>query len=70
MRMKETPQERYFPPVEAAKYLGDIVTERTLANWRSQGRGPKYTKFGPKVAYGKSHLDEYAAANLRNPGAV
>lgn len=34
---------------EAAKYLG--VSERTLANWRAEKRGPQFYKPSEKLTY-------------------
>jgi hypothetical protein len=47
----------------------DMVAERlhlakgTLANWRYRGEGPKYTKFGRKVRYLWSDLEDWAKSN-------
>lgn len=38
-------------PAELAVMLGK--SPRTLANWRSNGRGPKYLKLGPEPPAGK-----------------
>ena len=41
----------YLTPKElVARYRGTI-TIRTLANWRSSGEGPAYTKIGGRVLY-------------------
>lgn len=41
----------YLTPAElVARYKG-AVTIRTLANWRSSGDGPAYTKVGGRVLY-------------------
>lgn len=43
---------------EASKYLG--IEPRTLENWRSSGKGPKFYKpTGKLVFYFKSDLDEW-----------
>lgn len=43
--------EEYLTPVElVARYKG-AITIRTLANWRSSGDGPAYTKVGGRVLY-------------------
>ena len=52
---------------EAAKYLG--LGLRTLDNWRSQGRGPRYLKLGSRVIYPLQELDAFKAANLRQSTA-
>lgn len=31
-------------PAEVAAFLGGEFSEKTLANWRSAGKGPKYIK--------------------------
>ena len=44
------------------------VSNRTLENWRQRGLGPRWTKFGSRVAY---HVDEvlaYEAAHFFNGG--
>lgn len=50
---------------EAAKYLG--IRPTTLACWRSQGKGPAYTKLG-RIVYKKSDLDSYKAARRVEEG--
>ena len=40
------------------RWLG-LVTEKTLANWRCVGDGPRYTKIGGKVAYSVEAVEEY-----------
>ena len=42
-------------PRNAARYLGR--EEKTLAQWRSQGKGPKYVKLNGRVFYFKDDLD-------------
>lgn len=46
---------------EAASILG--LSERTLANWRTQGRGPKFQKLGSRVGYLRTDLKKYLKAN-------
>ncbi len=43
----------------AATYLG--LAPKTLAMWRSQGKGPSYTKRG-RIFYFKNDLDEWLNA--------
>jgi hypothetical protein len=38
-------------PEEFAAMIG--LSPRTIANWRSNGRGPKYLKLGPEPPAGK-----------------
>lgn len=42
---------------QAAKYLG--VAPQTLANWHTQGRGPKSMKLGGKVFYWLADLEAF-----------
>jgi predicted DNA-binding transcriptional regulator AlpA len=39
-------QESLATPAEVAAYLGGEFSEKTLANWRSAGKGPLYVKLG------------------------
>lgn len=41
----------YLTPTELASRWKDLITLKTLANWRSQGDGPAYTKIGGRVMY-------------------
>jgi hypothetical protein len=52
----------YLTPAElVARYRGTI-TIRTLANWRSTGEGPRYTKVGGRVLYPMFGVIEWEAA--------
>lgn len=52
----------YLTPAElVARYRGTI-TVRTLANWRSTGEGPRYTKVGGRVLYPVQGVIEWEAA--------
>ena len=52
----------YFSATEGAEYLG--LPPQTLANWRSQGRGPRYAKLGSRVVYGRADLKGFFEANI------
>ena len=53
-----------FDTSAAAVYLG--VAPKTLANWRSQGKGPKYRKYSRRcVRYFKPDLDRWADTGTR-----
>lgn len=42
---------QYFTPADlVARYMGK-VSERTLANWRSAGTSPPFTKIGGRILY-------------------
>lgn len=62
---------RALPPAHAARYLG-VVTEKTLANWRSLGMGPPFVRVGEgklaRVAYRRGDLDAWLDAHLVSPG--
>lgn len=42
---------QYLTPAELVDRYKRTITIRTLANWRSTGDGPKYTKIGGRVLY-------------------
>jgi predicted DNA-binding transcriptional regulator AlpA len=42
---------------EAAAYLQ--ISPKTLANWRSLGQGPAYSKLGHAVVYQQADLDDF-----------
>lgn len=44
-------QQSLATPGEVAEFLGGDFSEKTLANWRSDGKGPKYHKIGRHVRY-------------------
>jgi excisionase family DNA binding protein len=50
-------------PEEAAKRLG--VTARTLANWRWQGRGPRFVRVGRKIRFRLSDLAAWLDTQTR-----
>jgi len=41
--------EKFLTPKELA--LRWKMSERTLSNWRGQGRGPAYVKIGSSIKY-------------------
>ena len=45
---------------EAAAFLG--IRPNTLEVWRTQKRGPKYSKIGSRVLYDISDLEAYFAS--------
>ena len=47
----------------AAQMLG--LSPRTLQRWRCQGRGPRFTKLGKRVAYSPAALRTYVEAAQR-----
>jgi len=58
-------------PREAAALIG--VRTKTLANWRCQGRGPRFVKFGPvkgkgAIRYRRSDLVSWLMSHTRGSG--
>lgn len=49
---------------QAAKILE--INEKTLTNWRSTGKSPKYIKVGRSVRYRLSDLTAWIEANSRH----
>ena len=66
--IEPTPKPRFLSPRKAVAYLGDVITESTLAKKRCIGGGPKFYKIGSKVGYTTEDLDAYAEA--QDPSAV
>jgi hypothetical protein len=51
--------KRYLTPAEVSERWGGRVKVRTLANWRSQGSGPPFTKLGGAILYDTAKLAEW-----------
>jgi hypothetical protein len=49
----------FLTPKEVCARYGHNLHERTLANWRSVGTGPEYTKVGGLIMYPISKLEEW-----------
>ena len=47
--------------------LTEIATRSTLAKWRHYGRGPAFYKFGSRVLYRGSDLNQWVAAHRVEP---
>lgn len=57
--------EERMDTVSAAEYIG--FHRNTMANMRSKGLGPRYTKVGRLVLYRKKDLDEYMSTRVVDP---
>ncbi|BBD08421.1 helix-turn-helix domain-containing protein [Desulfovibrio ferrophilus] len=59
VREAENPYQhrQAFTTREVAKLYG--VSRRTLELWRSEGRGPRYTRHGKQVLYPRAALDNF-----------
>lgn len=56
---KQPTSKLFLTPEEVCLRYGGNLHVRTLANWRSQGTGPEYTKIGGLIMYPVSKLEEY-----------
>ena len=54
-------KERYLTTKKLAAYLG--TSARTLERWRSEGRGPRFIKWGHRVLYCADDVEAYLAEN-------
>ncbi len=59
--VRETPQKRSLTQEDVASEYGLPV--KTLEDWRSSGRGPRYTKPGKRVYYLREDIEFFLRAN-------
>lgn len=59
------PDDVGVSPAKTAAILN--VKEETLATWRSQGRGPRYRKYGRSIEYTARFIREFQQASIREP---
>lgn len=50
---------QYLTPKELSDRYKGQISQRTLANWRSSGEGPKFTKIGGRVLYPIQSVEEW-----------
>ena len=50
--------------------LRKIAPYSTMAHWRCEGRGPRFIKIGPRVAYRGRDLNDWLAARTVEPRAA
>lgn len=55
--------KKFLTPQEVSVRWGQRISPRTLANWRSQGMGPPFTKVGGAILYEIDRLAEWEARN-------
>ena len=60
--------DRYYKTT--APELAVIATRGTLAYWRHQGRGPRYTRFGNRILYRGEDLNAWLDAHVVEPKAA
>lgn len=59
-----TQRQSLATPSEVAAFLGGDFSEKTLANWRSEGKGPKYHKVGRHVRYDWADVNAWLAEQV------
>jgi hypothetical protein len=52
-------EKKYFTPAELVERYEGKITVRTLANWRSAGTSPPFTKVGGRILYPVKELFEW-----------
>jgi predicted DNA-binding transcriptional regulator AlpA len=52
-------------PAEAAELLRR--GPRTLARWRAEGVGPRYSKVGSRILYPRGEIEEWLARTIKQP---
>ncbi|MBL7175275.1 MAG: helix-turn-helix domain-containing protein [Desulfobacteraceae bacterium] len=57
-------EENFMNDVEAAEFLN--LSPQTLRNWRTQSRGPAYSKAGRAIRYALDDLRAYMEKNRVN----
>ncbi len=58
-------ENRYYRPGDPE--LDTIASRGTLATWRWQGRGPRYTKYGNRVLYRGADLNAFLDSRIVDP---
>lgn len=52
-------QKIYLTPEQVCERWGNRIAVRTLANWRSAGSGPRFSRLGGRVLYPLSDLVQW-----------
>lgn len=56
-------EKKFLTPQELSQRYGGRITVRTLANWRTQGAGPPFSKIGGAILYPAERLAEWETRN-------
>lgn len=64
--MDVEPKKLFLTPAEVSERYGNGLSVRTLANWRSSGTGPVFSKIGGCVLYPLNKLIEWEEMNTVN----
>jgi predicted DNA-binding transcriptional regulator AlpA len=59
-------QQPLATPGDLAEFLG--VPEKTLTNWRTVGKGPRYIPVGRYVRYRWNDIEAWLTSQQREPG--
>lgn len=51
--------KNYLTPDDLVERYKGKITVRTLANWRSQGISPPFTKIGGRILYEAAELEDW-----------
>lgn len=62
------PRREYLKTAELAEELG--LHPITLVNWRREGRGPAFVRFGRAVRYPRAAVEAFAASSMQVPVAA
>ena len=54
-------EKKFFTPAELVARYERKITLKTLANWRSRGDGPKFTRTGGRILYPIQSVEEWEA---------
>lgn len=60
----ENQTPRHLTTAEVSKYFGGNLSVRTLNNWRSQGKGPKFLRLEGKIMYPIEELKKWEQESL------
>ncbi|MNN61775.1 hypothetical protein D3C81_1770280 [compost metagenome] len=59
-------EKKFLTPQELSDRYEGRISARTLANWRTQGNGPPFSKIGGAVLYPADRLSEWERRNTVN----
>ncbi len=62
--MAQAAQPKFLTAYEVSERWGSAVSTGTLANWRTQKKGPPYQKLGSKVRYPIAQLEAWEADHM------
>lgn len=63
---QQYPAKQFLTPSDVAERYHGNISVRTLANWRSAGTGPAFTKIGGSIMYPLNKLAEWEEMNTVN----